>query len=341
MERTVQRVHNFHIVQDIAVVRIGLHPNGVGDGASAVFAGGKRRGHFGHGCTSTGRKGDGIAVPLVGLGVNIRRVLKIFLCRDAGVCILQLDPVGQSPGFVGCHIADNPDQRAGFRRVFTCGIWDGIFLRGCRTDVDASGASGFRGAIRITGCGRHSRHAHIFLDVLGIRKGIHHLDLRAAICAGLHGQGVSQIIAVCLLRDDGRDGFAQIHISVLGDNVTSKIDVDRCIANDNFTGSIFADLRQVRFCFHKKVAADDGIRLCLLLCQPSGVKGKGDRIVCHRDGANGRAAAGDAAVGRGVAQQARQGIGHFPARSQEIINRDVAVADLQLEIRVAGNIRRA
>ena len=107
------------------------------------------------------------------------------------------------------------------------------------------------------------------------------------------------------------------------------------------TLSIFADLRQVHFCFHKKVAADDGIRRCLLLCQPSGVKGKGDRIVCHRDGAHGRAAAGDAAVGRGVAQQVRQGIGHFPARSQESINRDVAVADHQLEIRVAGNIRRA
>ena len=340
MDRTVQRVHDFHIVQDIAVVRIGLHPNGVGDGASAVFAGGKRRGHFGHGCTSTGRKGDGVAVPLVGLGVNIRRVLKISLCRDAGVCILQLDPVCQSPGFVGCHIADVPDQRAGFRRVFTCGIRDGLILRGCRTDVDASGASGFRGAIRIIGCGRHSRHAHIFLDVLGFRKAIHHLDIRAAICAGRHGQGVSQIIAVCLLRD-GRDGFAQIHISVLGDNVTSKIDVDRCLANENLSGSIFADLRQVNFCFHKKVAADDGIRLCLLLCQPCSIKGKGDRIVCHRDGAHGRAAAGDAAVGRGVAQQVRQGIGHFPARSQEIINRDVAVADHQLEIRIARNIRRA
>ena len=201
MDRTVQRVHDFHIVQDIAVVRIGLHPNGVGDGASAVFAGGKRRGHFGHGCTSTGRKGDGVAVPLVGLGVNIRRVLKISLCRDAGVCILQLDPVCQSPDFVGCHIADVPDQRAGFRRVFTCGIRDGFILRGCRTNVDASGASGFRGAIHIIGSAGPARHAHIFLDVLGIRKGIHHLDLRAAIRAGLHGQGVSQIIAVCLFRD--------------------------------------------------------------------------------------------------------------------------------------------
>ena len=287
-----------------------------------------------------GRKGDGVAVPLVGLGVNIRRVLKRFLCRDAGVCSLQFDPVCQSPGFVGSHIADVPDQRAGFRRVFTCGIRDGFIPRGCRANVYASGASGFRGATRITGCGRHSRHAHIFLDVLGFRKAIHHLDIRAAICAGLHGQGVSQIIAVCLLRD-GRDGFGQVHISVLGDNVTSKIDVDRCIANDNFTGSIFADLRQVNFCFHKKVAADDGIRLCLLLCQPSGVKGKGDRFVCHRDGAHGRAAAGDAAVGRGVAQQVRQGIGHFPARSQKGVDGDIAIADLQLEIRVAGNIRRA
>ena len=340
MDRTVQRVHDFHIVQDIAVVRIGLHPNGVGDGASAVFAGGKRRGHFGHGCTSTGRKGDGVAVPLVGLGVNIRRVLKISLCRDAGVCILQLDPVGQSPGFVGCHIADVPDQRAGFRRVFTCGIRDGFIPRGCRANVYASGAYGFRGAIRIIGCGRHSRHAHIFLDVLGIRKGIHHLDLRAAICAGLHGQGVSQIIAVCLFRD-GRDGFGQVHIAVLGNNVTVKINGDRCIANDNSSGSIFADLRQVNFCFHKKVAADDGIRLRLLLCQPSGVKGKGDRIVCHRDGAHGRAAAGDAAVGRGVAQQGRQGIGHLPVCRQKGVDGDIAIADLQLEIRVAGNIRRA
>ena len=287
-----------------------------------------------------GRKGDGVAVPLVGLGVNIRRVLKISLCRDAGVCILQLDPVCQSPGFVGSHIADSPDQRAGFRRFFTCGIRDGFIPRGCRANVYASGASGFRGVTRITGCGRHSRHAHIFLDVLGFRKAIHHLDIRAAICAGLHGQGVSQIIAVCLLQD-GRDGFGQVHISVLGDNVTSKIDVDRCIANDNLTGSIFADLRQVNFCFHKKVAADDGIRLRLLLCQPSGVKGKGDRIVCHRDGAHGRAAAGDAAVGRGVAQQVRQGIGHLPVCRQKGVDGDIAIADLQLEIRVAGNIRRA
>ena len=107
------------------------------------------------------------------------------------------------------------------------------------------------------------------------------------------------------------------------------------------SGSIFADLRQVNFCFHKKVAADDGIRLCLLLFQPSGVKGKSDRIVCHRDGAHLGAAAGDFAVGRGVAQQARQGIGHFPARSQEGVDGDIAIADLQLEIRVAGNIRRA
>ena len=340
MDRTVQRVHDFHIVQDIAVVRIGLHPNGVGDGASAVFAGGKRRGHFGHGCTSTGRKGDGVAVPLVGLGVNIRRVLKISLCRDAGVCILQLDPVGQSPGFVGSHIADNPDQGAGFRRVFTCGIRDGFILRGCRANVYASGASGFRGATRIIGCGRHSRHAHIFLDVLGFRKAIHHLDIRAAICAGLHGQGVSQIIAVCLLRD-GRDGFGQVHIAVLGNNVTVKIDGDRCIANDNLSGSIFADLRQVNFCFHKKVAADDGIRLRLLLCQPSGVKGKGDRIVCHRDGAHLGAAAGDFAVGRSVAKQRRKGIGHLPVCRQKGVDGDIAIADLQLEIRIARNIRRA
>ena len=107
------------------------------------------------------------------------------------------------------------------------------------------------------------------------------------------------------------------------------------------SGSIFADLRQVHFCFHKKVAADDGIRLCLLLCQPCSIKGKGDRIVCHRDGAHGRAAAGDAAVGRGVAQQARQGIGHFPVCRQKGVDGDIAIADLQLEIRVAGNIRRA
>ena len=287
-----------------------------------------------------GRKGDGVAVPLVGLGVNIRRVLKFFLCRDAGVCLLQLDPVCQSPGFVGSHIADSPDQRAGFRRFFTCGSRDGFIPRGCRANVYASGASGFRGATRIIGCGRHSRHAHIFLDVLGFRKGIHHLDLRAAICAGLHGQGVSQIIAVCLFRD-GRDGFGQVHIAVLGNNVTVKINGDRCIANDNFTGSIFADLRQVNFCFHKKVAADDGIRLCLLLCQPSGVKGKGDRIVCHRDGAHLGAAAGDFAVGRSVAKQRRKGIGHLPVCRQKGVDGDIAIADLQLEIRVAGNIRRA
>ena len=340
MDRTVQSVHDFHIVQDMAVVRIGLHPNGVGDGASAVFAGGKRRGHFGHGCTSTGRKGDGVAVPLVGLGVNIRRVLKISLCRDAGVCILQLDPVCQSPGFVGCHIADVPDQRAGFRRAFTCGIRDGFILRGCRTDVDASGASGFRGAIRIIGSAGPARHAHIFLDVLGIRKGIHHLDLRAAIRASRHGQGVSQIIAVCLFRD-GRDGFGQVHIAVLGNNVTVKINGDRCLANDNSSGSIFADLRQVNFCFHKKVAADDGIRLCLLLCQPCSIKGESDRIVCHRDGAHLGAAAGDFAVGRSVAKQRRKGIGHLPVCRQKGVDGDIAIADLQLEIRVAGNIRRA
>ena len=107
------------------------------------------------------------------------------------------------------------------------------------------------------------------------------------------------------------------------------------------TLSIFADLRQVHFCFHKKVAADDGIRLRLLLFQPCSIKGESDRTACHRDGAHLGAAAGDFAVGRSVAQQARQGIGHFPARSQEIINRDVAVADHQLEIRIAGNIRRA
>ena len=107
------------------------------------------------------------------------------------------------------------------------------------------------------------------------------------------------------------------------------------------SGSIFADLRQVRFCFHKKVAADDGIRRCLLLCQPSGVKGKGDRIVCHRDGAHGRAAAGDAAVGRGVAQQVRQGIGHFPVCRQKGVDGDIAIADHQLEIRIARNIRHA
>ena len=176
--------------------------------------------------------------------------------------------------------------------------------------------------------------------MLGIRKGIHHLDLRAAIRAGLHGQGVSQIIAVCLLRD-GRDGFAQIHISVLGNNVTVKINGDRCIANDNSSGSTFADLRQVNFCFHKKVAADDGIRLCLLLCQPCSIKGKGDRIVCHRDGAHLGAAAGDFAVGRSVAKQRRKGIGHLPVCRQKGVDGDIAIADLQLEIRVAGNIRRA
>ena len=127
----------------------------------------------------------------------------------------------------------------------------------------------------------------------------------------------------------------------MGNNVTVKINGDRYIANDNLSGSIIVDLRQVRLRLHKKVAADDGIRLCLLLCQPSGVKGKGDRIVCHRDGAHGRAAAGDAAVGRGVAQQARQGIGHFPVCRQKGVDGDIAIADHQLEIRIARNIRRA
>ena len=176
--------------------------------------------------------------------------------------------------------------------------------------------------------------------MLGIRKAIHHLDLRAAIRASRHGQGVSQIIAVCLFRD-GRDGFGQVHIAVLGNNVTVKINGDRCIANDNSSGSTFADLRQVNFCFHKKVAADDGIRLCLLLCQPCSIKGESDRTACHRDGAHLGAAAGDFAVDRSVAKQRRKGIGHLPVCSQKGVDGDIAIADLQLEIRVAGNIRRA
>ena len=127
----------------------------------------------------------------------------------------------------------------------------------------------------------------------------------------------------------------------MGNNVTVKINGDRCIANDNLSGSIIVDLRQVHLRFHKKVAADDGIRLRLLLFQPSGVKGKGDRIVCHRDGAHLGAAAGDFAVGRSVAKQRRKGIGHLPVYRQKGVDGDIAIADLQLEIRVAGNIRRA
>ena len=339
LDRAIQRISDFHIVQGIAVARIGLHPNGVCDSSAAAVIRSKLRSHFGHGCTCTGRKGDSFAIPLVSFGIDICRVLEISLCRDAGIAVHQLDPVGQGSGFVGRHIADVPDQRAGLRRVFTCGIRDGIFLRGCRANVYSSGASGFRGTTRIIGWGRHSRHAHIFLDVLEIRKGIHHLDIRAAIRAGSDCQGVGQIISVCILRD-GRDGFGNIHISVFRDDIVVKINVDRCIANDNLILIMIVDLRKIDPGLYIKVTADDCIALCALLGQPGCVKSKGDHIVCHRDGADSRAPAGNRTLGGGIAQQIRHGIGHLPVRIQKAVNGHIVIADLQLEICVARDFRR-
>ena len=232
--RAIQRIDNFHIVQGIAIIGIRLNPNGVSNGSTAIFIRAESTGNLAHDCTGFGGKVGGIAVPLIGLGINSRCVLEIALGLYAGVFVLQLDPIGQRAGLVGIHATDDPNQRAG----------SGI--RRSQIEVNCSicefrGGAGLLRAVRIVGGCRCTGHAHIFLNVRGTCKGIHYLDLRAAVCTGRHGQGVGEIIAVRLFRDSG-DGLGNVHIAVLRNDVVRKVNRDRYVSNHDFPRILLSDL---------------------------------------------------------------------------------------------------